>query len=109
MDFSKTETTKYPKAIVLHSHPPVVSAKAFAVIATTLVAGAVLSKDAQGDLIAYDPAVTGSSAVGVLLEDLDTSVATIGKVLVHGVVDASLITPNTSAVISSLAQNNIYT
>ena len=105
MEFSTKETTQHPKAIVIHSHPPVTSALIFAVIATVLVAGTVLSRDDNNALVAYDGT---AEAVAVLLEDLDTTEATVGKVLVHGAVDATLLTPNTPATLLSLSQNSIY-
>jgi len=105
-DFSKTENTNYPRAIVLHSHPPVTSNMPLAITASALVAGTVLSLDASNDFVPYDGT---ASASAVLLEDVPVStVATTAKVLVHGVVDASLITPNTPATLLSLSQNNIY-
>jgi len=103
--FSNTTPTQYPKAIVSHTHPPVMSNKLFAAVAVALVAGTVLSEDLNHDLVAYDGT---APAVAVLLEDVDTTVATTANVLVHGVVDATLITPNTPAALASLAAHNIY-
>jgi len=103
--FAKTEDTTYPRAIVQHSHAPVTQTMPFTAVDTVLPAGSVVSYDDNNTLVGYDGT---ASPVGVLLTELDTTEATVGRVLVHGVVDPALITPNTAAALRALAQISIY-
>ena len=103
--FAKTEDTTHPKAIVQHSHSPVTQTLPFTAVDTVLPAGRVVSYDDNNTLVAYDGTV---SPAGVLLTELDTTEATVGRVLVHGVVDPALITPNDAAALRALAQISIY-
>lgn len=78
-------------AVIDTTHPPILGTMKAKAANGTLSEGLVLAKDANGDVVAYDPAGTGPTAslaviVGVLVHDCDTTKDDAAVVLKHGTV-----------------------
>jgi hypothetical protein len=67
-------------------HHPVIVTGTFAADQGTLPLGLILAREADGDYAEYDPEGTAplDTPVAVLDEDLDTTKATSGLVIIHG-------------------------
>lgn len=76
-------------SIIDRTHPPVLGTMKAKTANGTLAEGLVVAKNADGDLVAYDPAGTGDTAslavpVGILVHDCDTTKDDAAVVLKHG-------------------------
>lgn len=76
------------KQIIDPTHPAVIMNMPLKADQGTLPLGSILAKDANGDVVLYNPSATDSTAtpIGVLVEDVDTASSTVGAVLKHGTV-----------------------
>jgi len=68
-------------------HKPIILTKQLKANQGVLEAGSVIAKDADGNLVLYDPSNTDHEVVGVLTRTVDTSKNVNALVLVHGVVN----------------------
>lgn len=78
-------------SVITNHHPGITVAMPALDDNGTLPAGELVAKDADGKIVAYDPAGTGETAslavvVGVLLEELDTTNDDTALVVKHGTV-----------------------
>lgn len=105
MEFGKVTKKTYAKPIVTASHPPIIVNCKFKVDNGVIEAGAIVSLDANGEMVLYDGLLDVS---GIVLEDIDTSIANMSAVLKHGVVNKEYITPNDSSSFDALASMGIY-
>lgn len=71
------------KNVIDPTHPPLVDAIELLGSQGTLAKGQVISLDADGKGVAYTEAL--DDVAGILTEAVDTTVNTIGPVMVHGV------------------------
>lgn len=75
-------------SVISAIHPPVIKTMKAKTDNGTLAAGLVVAKDSIGDLVAYEPLGDAplNAAVGVLVQDCDTSTDDAALVLRHGTV-----------------------
>lgn len=74
--------------VVSQIHPPVLKTMKAKANNGTLSAGLVVAEDSNGDIVAYNPGGTAplNTAVGVLVQDCDTTTDDAAVVLRHGTV-----------------------
>lgn len=77
--------------IVVGTHPPIIVAMTALADNGVLAEGLLVAKDANGKLVAYNPAGAAplNAAVGVLTQELDTAEDTSATVIRHGTVRAA--------------------
>lgn len=86
--------SQYWESIEHPMHPCVVLPMKAKAGQGVLEKGLIVGKDANGEIVPYDPAATDANGnplpeatpVGVLAEEIDTGKDTIAKVIVHGTV-----------------------
>lgn len=94
------------RQIIDQTHPPVILSLKTKANNGVLTAGLIVAKDANGDLVAYDPAGLSpiNAPVAVVTITCDTAQESMAAVLVHGtVVAANLLTGANPAGATDLA------
>uniref|UniRef100_A0A7C3I633 Head decoration protein n=1 Tax=Gracilinema caldarium TaxID=215591 RepID=A0A7C3I633_9SPIR len=86
-------------SVISAIHPPVIKTMKAKTNNGTLAAGLVVAEDSAGDIVAYNPGGTAplNEAVGVLVQDCDTTTDDGALVLRHGTVVLGKLKVGTSA------------
>jgi hypothetical protein len=76
------------KTVVTDAHPAVIKSVEMLADNGAFEAGTIMAKNGADKCVAFDPvAVDGTqNPIGVLVNDIDTAVDTIGDIVVHGTV-----------------------